>query len=472
MQSAQIADLRRSWRCPTLVIEGIHPAWSRIEVEWRRVALALIFLVAGCNQAPPPAPDTYWLKSEKTGVRTVLVFVHGVLGDSHGTWTAEGVAGGWPGLVIRDAQMVPADVLAVGYKSQPLSEASNIEEIAVRTLQVVKDEGVFDRYDSIVFVVHSMGGLVTKRMLKTLQSESPPRFAQVKAVLFFSTPAQGSDLAALAEWVSSNPQFRDMKPSDFNSLLQVLDNDWRTLLRKRTVEEPFPRSFCAYETLSTSSLKIVPRSRSEAGCDETPIGFDRDHASIVKPGSEDDEVHKYLRARVAAALDPKLVSQHVTVKIVKPDGSLLQAAGVMRSGDQYSIELSARRPTWFYLFGVDSADRVQRYFPADAAGTQVSTLTSLRVPAKPGLFLKLDGTTGMERLYILALEAPRSDLLVFGTAISDSAMARAHAKADIDKVLYEYRGSYVAPARPDKTGVTPVPMSLRAAAEVLAFEHR
>ncbi|WP_295456894.1 hypothetical protein [uncultured Thiodictyon sp.] len=195
-----------------------------------------------------------------------------------------------------------------------------------------------------------MGGLVTKRMLKVLEGDDSKQLRQVKAVIFFSTPAHGSDVAAIANWVSSNPQFGDMRPSDFNAFLQVLDNDWRDLLRHRSVDNPFPRAFCAYETLSTAFLKIVPRSSAESGCDETPAAFDRDHSSIVKPTSADDEVHKFLRARIASTLEPRLIPQEVTVKLVKADGTLLDDAAVLRSGEQYSLQISSRRSAWFYVF--------------------------------------------------------------------------------------------------------------------------
>ena len=132
-----------------------------------------------------------------------------------------------------------------------------------------------------------------------------------------ATPAQGSDLAALASWISGNPQFRDMAPSDFNAYLQSLDNDFNALLRRRGATAPFPKVFCAYETLATGPVKVVPRSRSQLGCDATPNAFDRTHVTIAKPTGRDDEIHVYLRARILESISPSAVKQTVSIEWIQ-----------------------------------------------------------------------------------------------------------------------------------------------------------
>jgi pimeloyl-ACP methyl ester carboxylesterase len=257
------------------------------------LAVAIATASSGCKNVDPPEKEsaTYLIAHKgATPSKSLVVFVHGVMGDSRETWASTGDADGWPGLLFRDPNAPQTDVLSLGYRSRALSEASNVEEIAVRTLRSLQDNGLFKRYEQVAFVVHSMGGLVTKRMLRILQLESPQQFQKIKAVVFLSTPAHGSSDADMASWLSSNPQFRDMRPSDFNTFLQVLDNDWRSLLRQRSPTAPYPKAACAYETISTATLKIVPRSLSEGGCDETSVAFDRDHLSIAKPNTTADEV--------------------------------------------------------------------------------------------------------------------------------------------------------------------------------------
>jgi len=431
----------------------------------------------GCDkstpQVPPPS-ESYWVKSPRPDPRTAIVFVHGVMGDSRGTWLAPGAAAGWPALVSQDPDLPSVDVLSLGYRSPPIGSASNIEEIAVRSLRDLRDQGLFTKYDNVIFVVHSMGGLVTKRMLKTLQGEDRTAFDKVRAVIFFATPAKGSDVAALAEWMTSNPQFRDMTPSDFSSFLQVLENDWQALLRSRPAAAPFPRSYCAYEKLPEHGIKvIVPRSTAETSCDETPLAFDRDHASIVKPATVDDEVHRYLRGRILAALDPNLVPQRTTIKVVRANGDALSATSLMNDGDQYEIDLAASRPSWFYIYSVDSTSRVQRLFPSPAAGSQTEAVKSIRVPQNAAVFFSLDKHKGIERLYFFARTAPDAELASLGSGLSAGARDNKAMGAQLDRYFMSLRGvGGVAPRKVDPSGVTTATSVLGGAAEVLMFEHR
>jgi triacylglycerol esterase/lipase EstA (alpha/beta hydrolase family) len=113
------------------------------------------------------------------------------------------------------------------------------------------DAGVFRSFSEIYFIAHSMGGLVTKRVLVSLNNPLHlEKLRTVKAVLYLATPAQGADIADLGAWFSLNPQFRDMQSADFNSYLQNLEDQWADLMRQRG-EQRFSLSFCAYETKPT-----------------------------------------------------------------------------------------------------------------------------------------------------------------------------------------------------------------------------
>lgn len=274
-----------------------------------RIIFLLTFIIfSGCEKTPEKISESLWYPN-KTETNSVVIFVHGVMGDSIETWRPSSSSQGWPQLLTSDDDMPNVDVLSVGYRSKPLERSQNIEELSNSIMQALQDRSVFKKYDNVIFVVHSMGGLITKRFLVTLRAENIEQFNKVKGIIFFSTPSGGADIARVASWLSSNEQFGDMEPSDFNSSLQILDNDWKRLLRLRTSESPFPKSFCAYETLSTSTLKVVPRSTSEQGCDNTPLAFDRDHLSIVKPFSKDDDLHIFLRARIQDIIETTTEAQ-------------------------------------------------------------------------------------------------------------------------------------------------------------------
>lgn len=273
----------------------------------------LIALVAGaCGSTRAPdtrAPSGSRFVAEGRGDRLV-VFVHGIGGSADGTWRHPGTSAWWPELLAADPALSGFDVYVAGYFTPLVSRASTIEEIAQRMLQQLRDRGFFRRYAQIHFVTHSMGGLVTKRMLNELHRPADQALLrQVRTVLFLSTPAQGAQLAELGSWLSANPQLADMKPADLNAFLQALENDWQTLLRDRDgAGELFPRAYCAYETRPLASFMVVSRVYATTRCDATPYAIDVDHARIAKPASRDDDPYPWALARVvetAALASPR-----------------------------------------------------------------------------------------------------------------------------------------------------------------------
>jgi tetratricopeptide (TPR) repeat protein len=276
-----------------------------------RLAVAVLALAAiascgvrnGDDDATPPPGDVshYVRQSRKNGA--IIVFVHGLMGDAEKSWTNDRTGASWPGLLGRDPELGAADVYLASYGSPAIGASSNVEQIAQRLLQQATDAEVFGAYQRVYFITHSMGGLVTKRMLNELYT--PARVAElrkVRAVVFLSTPAQGAPLADIAAWLSMNPQMKDLKPADFNTFLQSLENDWQTLLRDRDrAREFYPQAFCAYETLPTHGARVVTSVYAATRCDNTPYGMDFDHIAMAKPADDKTDPYVWTKARLAEA---------------------------------------------------------------------------------------------------------------------------------------------------------------------------
>lgn len=375
------------------------------------LALSAAIAFAGCDsqtQAPASAADLD-LPSSQPKARVAVVFVHGVTGDP--VTTFGNTTTNWPALLAADADIGPhADVTSVGYVSSPISKASNINEISTRVLTRLEDKDVFAQHDKIIFVAHSMGGLITKRMLLQLRMDKPEDYKKVAAVFFLATPAGGSDLAATATWVSNNPQFRDMAPEDVNTLLQLLQDDWEASLRARPKSSPYPLSFCLYETLPTGPVTIVPRSRAQMGCDERPVAFDRNHSSLVKPASRHDEVYIYVASRIKRILGDEYVPLSLSADLLNAKDQSLPENVALNSGDQFAIRISTTRPAWIYVVGQDSTGTAQRYFPSEFGGKQEVPAKTIRVPTDPSLVLRLDRQKGVERIYMFASANRSSEL--------------------------------------------------------------
>ena len=425
------------------------------EVKRFLVNLVVVLLILGCKAAGAANVD---LEKTSPSARVAIVFVHGILGNASETFAANGRRP-WPEWIGSDSRLkAPVYVLSLSYASEPLQRASTIQEIATRLrakLQV--DRQIFERYDKVVFVTHSMGGLVVRRLLLQLSRDDPKAFERVAGVFFLAVPAGGSDLASGASWISGNPQFGNMRPEDANVFLQADADDWSTLMRRRPAARPYPRAYCAYETQRTGPVMIVPRSRSQFMCDETPIAYDRSHASIVKPSDPSDEVHQYVVARLNRLIADADVAFSVSAELMSRSGKPLPEEIDMRSGDQFAIRIRAARPAWLYVFGIDGRGKVQRYFPSAVGGSQATPLSVLRLPIDETQVLVLDQVTGVEQFVVIASTQPDAALANLGVQVSGK---EGEAHKELTAALQK-RGAYIA-----QRAKSPTPPMLDRALEI------
>jgi len=204
----------------------------------------------------------------------------------------------------KDSTFKTFDIFSVGFDSPFTGTTSNIVEVASQVREQLFRNGVF-KYPEVYFVTHSMGGLITKRVLVDLNTcAEDDNLRKVKAVLFYSTPAQGAPIADLARWLSANPQLSDMKPADVNTFLQGLEWQWLALMRERdTQNKTFPLAYGAYETKPMGTV-IVPSMYATSRFDNVPPRpFDLNHLQIVKPASTQDEIYDWARERIFEAAD-------------------------------------------------------------------------------------------------------------------------------------------------------------------------
>ena len=245
----------------------------------------------------PTVPSAHFVKSPHN--QKVIIFVHGVLGDMDNTWVNPETAASWPQLIAEDSVMQSYDVYVYGYLTRCEGRASNIYEISNRFAQELQDNDFFSKYQEIDFITHSMGGLVTKQMLSSLNNPAGlDKLQRIHAVLFIAVPSAGADLASIASWISSNPQFKNMSREDAQVFLQTIDGAWNTVIRNRDQHHPFPRAFVAYETRDLGLLRVVPPLFTSQVSDLPPLALDYDHVRIVKPESRSSEIYKWANRRI------------------------------------------------------------------------------------------------------------------------------------------------------------------------------
>ncbi|KAI1382090.1 hypothetical protein F4677DRAFT_14854 [Hypoxylon crocopeplum] len=142
-----------------------------------------------------------------------IVAVHGLNGDATKTWTGKKRQVSW----LSHPEFLPryvknARVLVWGYNSS-FSSLTGAEPSKARihhhaqtlVAQLYADRKIEDRVEKpIIFICHSLGGLVVKRALAYSKSRSSDKIAHLQtiftcthAIMFFGTPHHGSSKANL-----------------------------------------------------------------------------------------------------------------------------------------------------------------------------------------------------------------------------------------------------------------------------------
>jgi pimeloyl-ACP methyl ester carboxylesterase len=238
-----------------------------------------------------------------------IIFIHGLGGGASTTWTADGQQKlFWPLWVAEDFR--DAGVWTLGYaasaskwreESMPLADRGNA------VLEQLYSDGLGDR--SLIFITHSLGGIVVKQFLRHAESFGVPRWeaiaGQTKGIAFIATPHSGANIANFAEFASvvlrTNEQVGELTAHHsrlrelhgwFLSFSQKHQLRCRTYCETREVrpEIPFlgirlPKGILVVD--ETSAEPNIPGERA--------IPLEEDHISICKPRSRDADLYKSIR---------------------------------------------------------------------------------------------------------------------------------------------------------------------------------
>jgi triacylglycerol esterase/lipase EstA (alpha/beta hydrolase family) len=119
-------------------------------------------------------------------------------------------------------QIIIPNIASASQDLATIGLAPSIVDLADQLRGDLDDHHVFEDHQKVVFLAHSMGGIVVREFLLNQQS----RLAKVPMIFFYATPTNGSELAVLSKLASSNPQLRGMVPVEGNDLLQSIQSMW------------------------------------------------------------------------------------------------------------------------------------------------------------------------------------------------------------------------------------------------------
>jgi len=171
-----------SYAQPVGCIIGFSPEIDMASASWTVETISDSLFRVVPNQRPARAD------------RAVL-FVHGFNGDPQETWQQKGASDSFPSLVATDLDFADHDVYLFKYETKSLHPPA-IDNIAGQL-----EYQVLNRlHDSrVVFLAHSMGGLVAMRCILSLLDKSRSEF--ISGLLLYGCPMDGVEWMKYAQAV-------------------------------------------------------------------------------------------------------------------------------------------------------------------------------------------------------------------------------------------------------------------------------
>ena len=223
-----------------------------------------------------------------------IVFVHGIHED-HEAWRAANGAY-WPQMIQTDPHFQHSDVVVAEYPTPSRHGQYSTEQLSQILWQGLKQKKVWDHRE-VVFIAHSLGGILTEEML----INHPADAARVRFVVAYATPHQGSFVANLAKIYDSDPLLTDLRDSNDNSFLMDLEDKWRGTAAVSRIHR-----YCAYEALDTSAgegvgrylrahTRVVGYYSATYGCDvdTAPKKIIADHINIIRPADRSSDAYTF-----------------------------------------------------------------------------------------------------------------------------------------------------------------------------------
>ncbi|MBN4004857.1 MAG: AAA-like domain-containing protein [Nostoc sp. LPT] len=193
----------------------------------------------------------------------------------------------------KNAQERPdLGIWSSGYKAEPFEWRGSTMPLFDRASNLQEYLEVYDigKYP-IIFIAHSMGGLLVKEMLRNAQTfQKKAVIQQTKGIVFLSTPHTGSHLANLVDKIGilarSSVSVNELK-AHIPQLRQL--NEWY----RQNVDSLEITTKVYFETKPTQGFLVVDPDSANPGIkDVQPTATDDDHLSITKPKSTENLVYK------------------------------------------------------------------------------------------------------------------------------------------------------------------------------------
>lgn len=239
----------------------------------------------------------------QANAETSIVFVHGILSDGAAAWGSDKVT--WPALLRDDARFGAPSIFVAQYATK-LSSGSQwrIHDAAEQLfdrLRVRDEQGrrILDA-KNIVFVAHSMGGIVVRDILVSKKSAFRDKAV---GVFLVSSPAKGSAIADVYTQLFGkslpHAQLLDLQRAS-SPYLQKLHADFVALIASKEIPDLIGKELVETQPMSPLAAGLfrellTPVTPSDVGnYFGEPKRIHANHSEIAKPQTPDADQHTTL----------------------------------------------------------------------------------------------------------------------------------------------------------------------------------
>jgi pimeloyl-ACP methyl ester carboxylesterase len=233
-----------------------------------------------------------------------VVFVHGLNGDARATWQPEGKPElFWPEWLHEDIPNI--GVWSLGYEASSFGwngSTMPLVDRAINALVLLETDDI-GKEKPVVFITHSLGGLLVKEMLRKATDNSVQEGKQlanhIRGVVFLSTPHSGSDLANFVDFLKvllPSDSVRELRPNEprlrelntwYRNNIDNLDIKTQIYCERRKTpagKKWFGRFF---------GIMVVDAISSDLGiAGVTAVPMDDDHITICRPKSKENLMYR------------------------------------------------------------------------------------------------------------------------------------------------------------------------------------
>jgi len=248
-----------------------------------------------------------------------IIFVHGLMGHPITTWHRDNKCNKdcFPFWFEDEQELSDLSILSFGYEAARSSwegtgNAMSIYEQASYLLYCLEnyaeEYGIGKR--PLIFVTHSLGGLVVKEMLRTANSKPGKEviIEQTKGIVFLGTPHQGSHLANIFSRLNIFTQatvlVRQLKTQNNDTYLTQL-NDWfaDNFIKLNLGVIVFYETQPVVRIKALRIGKVVERESAKLNIGNVEnIPVPADHFKIAQPKNKETEVYRGVKRFIKACL--------------------------------------------------------------------------------------------------------------------------------------------------------------------------